>query len=136
MFGKFEAASNDEMSRLHTVVQDLSREVSENRDKLESAVNARVKDVMDGLNVATVNETNKLADELKKLSTQVSALEKQLKKAPARKPAASKPAASKTLAKKAEGTVATRKEGKMTVAEKKKAAEAIAKMKPAAKAKS
>ena len=123
VFGKFESATSDELKKLNTGVQDVSRQVTGNWDKLESVVEARVSATLNGLNIPSANDTNKLAAELKKLSAQVTALEKQLKQST--KAAAAKPAAKKTVAKKpAKG---------MTVAEKKKAAEAISKMKPAAK---
>lgn len=94
-------------------------------DKLEDVVNARVTDVMSGLNMASTDDTKKLAAELKKLSAQVTALEKKLNASSKAKAAPRKAAVKKALAPKTEG--------KMTVAEKKQAAEAIANMKPVSK---
>jgi hypothetical protein len=125
VFGKFEANTNDDLKKLHSGVQDVSRQVNDNWEKLEGVVDKNVTKVMGGLNIASTDETKKLAAELKKLTRQVTALEKQLKANAKVKPAPRKAAPKKALE--------TKAETKMTVAEKKKAAEAISKMKPVSK---
>jgi len=125
VFGKFEATTNDELKKLHSGVQDVTRQVNDNWGKLEGEIDKRVAKVMGGLKLPSANETKKLTADLKKLSTQVAALEKQLKANAKVKPAPRKAAPKKALAPKAET--------KMTVVDKKKAAEAISKMKPVSK---
>ncbi|MGB7453101.1 MAG: phasin family protein [Lysobacterales bacterium] len=122
-FAKLEATTTGEIKKLNDGVQDVSRQVSENWGKLESVVEERVKVVLGGLGIPSSDDISKLATELKKLSSQVAALDKKLNAKA--KVAPKKPAAKKALTPKTATT--------MTVAEKKKAAEAISKMKPANK---
>lgn len=121
--GKLEASTADEIKKLNTGMQDVSRQASGNWNKLESLVEARISEVLGGLNIPSTDDTSRLAAELKKLSIQVADLEKRLK-------ANAKAAAAKPVARK---TVAVKAETRMTVAETKKAAEVISKMKEAIK---
>jgi len=84
-------------------VQDVKRQVSENWGKLESVVDERVAQTLNGLGIPSTDDISKLAAQLQKLSVQVDALEKQIKvsaKATPKKAATPKAATSMTVTEK------------------------------------
>jgi len=112
-----EAAEN--LGKLSDSLQKSSKDSVEKLEKFESMFEARVTEILGGMGIPSTTETDKLSAELKKLSRQVTAMEKQVKanaktaapkaaapkvaakKAPARKPTAKKATAAKPVAKKA-----------------------------------
>ena len=77
----------------------MSRQVSDNLGKLESMVEKRVKVVLGSVGVPSSADIDKLSTELKKLSQQVSGLEKQLKAKAKAAPKTKAKAKAKTKAK-------------------------------------
>ena len=80
-------------------MQDVSQQVSDNWNKLETVVEARVTEVLGDIGIPSADDIGKLSNQLQKLSSQVADLEKQMKantKATPRKPAAKKKVAAKT----------------------------------------